>query len=253
MVNKSLSQLSISQPLPKKKKKNNRSSDNNNKKNKINSKVSTSTKGPVNELPDYLKVPDRAFKQMLSTALDGADKVVHQLDTAEKLDFARHYACLIHRLFYVQLQHEQWDYYFQLGMKDNIWTGRVSKKWAKLNSIGHAYGRSAALIEQRRIKIQQQLLQAGNTLKEFGDQNLPVWISQNSPPFDLQAMSTVITAYVRKGQHKLRQQFEHRRRLLIFDATDHRLVQAFYDVMPSQEQVSFYCNAFTRIQWFFIL
>jgi hypothetical protein len=109
------------------------------------------------------------------------------------------------------------------------------------------------LIEQRRKKIQQQLLQAGNALKEFGEQPLPTWISQSNPPFDIQAMSAAVTAYVRKGQHKLRGQFERNRRMLIFDATDHRLVQAFYDLTPGQQMVCLYCNDFPRIRYFFLL
>ena len=85
-------------------------------------------KRPIYELPDYLKAPNLAFKQMLSTALDGADKIVRRLDTNEKVEFTRQYAYLIHRLFYVQLQQEQWDYYYHIGVTENMWNGRFPKK-----------------------------------------------------------------------------------------------------------------------------
>jgi hypothetical protein len=215
--------------------------------------ITEEKKEEIRELPDYLKVPNSAFKQMWSAALDGADKIVQCLDTAEKVEFVRQYAYLIHRLFYVQLQQEQWDYYYHVGVTENIWNGRVSKKWAKENSICYIYGRSSTLIEQRRKKVAQQLLQAGNTLKEFEEQSLLKWISENGsdPPFNLQIMSSAATAFVRKGQHKLRRQFEQNKRMLALDSMDHRLVQTFYDLIPSQQQVCVNGNDFTRIEFFF--
>ena len=213
-------------------------------------KITTSMKGFIHELPDYLKAPNVAFKQMLSTAMEGADKIVQCLDTNEKVEFTRQYTYLIHRLFYVQLQQEQWDYYYHVGMTENIWNGRVLKKWAKDNSICYTYGRSSTFIEQRRKKIAQQLLQAENILKEFEEQPLSKWISESGdPPLDLQLMSSVVTAFVRKGQQKLRRQFEQNKQMLTLDSKDHHLVQSFYELKPNEQQVCAYANDFTCIEY----
>ncbi|CAF1448651.1 unnamed protein product [Rotaria sordida] len=47
----------------------------------------------------------------------------------------------------------------------------------------------------------------------------------------------MVTALVRKGQHKLKQQFEHNKKMLMLDSTDHRLVQQVYDVKPNKQQI----------------
>ena len=185
---------------------------------------------------------------MLSAAVESADQIVQCLNTARRVAFIRQYAYLIHRLLYVQLQQEQWSYYYQVGMSENMWKGRVSKKWAKENSMCSKYGRSLTMVEQRRKKITQQLQQAENTLKEFEEQSLPTWILECNLPFDVRTISSVVTAFVRKGQYKLRRQFEQTRRMLILDSTDHRLVQAFYDLIPNPQQVCLFENSFTSMK-----
>ncbi|CAF3379014.1 unnamed protein product [Rotaria sp. Silwood2] len=244
-IDKSLSQLSISQPSPKKQKTINNHVDQIEQvtTNGISKKENSKSKKQINHnnddsyIPDYLKVSNRIFRQMLISSLEGADKIVKRLNTSGKINYIRQYAYLIHRLFYVQLQEEQWKYYYDIGMEENIWSGRVSKKWAAMNSMIYTYGRSKTLILQRLKTIQRQLQQASEALKQFANEPLPPCLSEMNPPLDFTTLSGMVTALVRKGQHKLKQQFEYNKKMLMLDSTDHRLVQTVYDFKPSQQQI----------------
>ncbi|CAF5127011.1 unnamed protein product, partial [Rotaria sp. Silwood1] len=143
------------------------------------------------------------------SSLDGAKEIVKRLNSKEKINYIRQYAYLIHRLFYVQLQESQWEYYYDIGIQQNIWSGRVSKKWAAMNSMNYTYGRSKNLIEQRLKKIERQRQEASEALHNFGQQPLPQCISEMNPLLDFTKLNAIVTAVVRKGQHKLKQQFEH--------------------------------------------
>ncbi|CAF3827736.1 unnamed protein product [Rotaria sp. Silwood1] len=74
-----------------------------------------------------------------------------------------------------------------------------------MNSMNYTYGRSKTLIVQRLQTIQRQLQHA---LQDFGKQSFPQCLSEMNPPLDFTTLSAMVTAVVRKGQHKLKQQFE---------------------------------------------
>ncbi|CAF3838412.1 unnamed protein product [Rotaria sp. Silwood1] len=242
-IHESLSQLTISPPSAKKQKminnevqqittngKSEKKSSKCKKQNNHNNKDSS-------YVPDYLKVSNRIFKQMLISSLDGAKDIVKRLNSKEKINYIRQYTCLIHRLFYVQLQESQWQYYYDTGIQQNIWSGRVSKKWAAMNSMNYTYGRSKNLIAQRLKKIERQLQEVSEALQNFGQQPLPQSLSEMNPPVDFTKLNAIVTAVVRKGQHKLKQQFEHNKKILILDSTDHRLVKNVYDLKPNKQQI----------------
>jgi hypothetical protein len=49
----------------------------------------------------------------------------------------------------------------------------------------------------------------------------------------------MINAFVHEHQQKARDEFEYKRQILILDATDHRLIQTFFNLKPTKSQVSF--------------
>ncbi|CAF4444022.1 unnamed protein product [Rotaria sp. Silwood2] len=249
-IHESISQLTISPPSPKKQKMTNnemkQATTNGTSKKKSNKEDNVNNNSSY--VPDYLKVSNRIFKQMLISSLDDAKDIVKRLNSKDKINYIRQYTCLIHRLFYVQLQESQWKYYYDIGMQENIWSGRVSKKWAAMNSMNYTYGRSKTLILQRLKTIQRQLQQASQALQNFGNQPLPACISDMNPPLDFTKLNGIVTAVVRKGQHKLTQQFEHNKKMLILDSTDHRLVQEVYDLKPSQQQIRCIRNIWKAIE-----
>ncbi|CAF4979880.1 unnamed protein product [Rotaria sp. Silwood1] len=253
-IHESLSQLTISPPSAKKQKMINNEVQQittNGNSEKTRSKCKKQNNHNYNDssyIPDYLQVSNRIFKKMLISSLDDAKHIVKRLNSKEKINYIRQYTCLIHRLFYVQLQESQWKYYYDIGIQQNIWTGRVSKKWAAMNSMNYTYGRSKTLILQRLKSIQRQLQQASQALQNFGDQPLPQCLSEMNPPLDFTKLNAIITAVVRKGQHKLKQQFEHNKKMLMLDSTDHHLVQEVYDLKPSQQQLRSIRNIWKALQ-----
>ncbi|CAF3932390.1 unnamed protein product, partial [Rotaria sordida] len=252
-IDKSVSQLSISQPSPKKQKMAN---------NEIEQVITNGTsetkhsksKKQINHnngdsyIPDYLKVSNRIFKKMLINSLEGAKKIVKRLNSKDKINYIRQYAYLIHRLFYVQLQESQWKYYYDIDIQENIWLGRVSKKWAAMNSMNYTYGRSKTLIIQRLKSIERQLQQVSQALQDFGNQPLPQCLSEMNPPLDFEKISAMVTAVVRKGQHKLKQQFEYNKKMLKLDSTDHLFVKNVYDFKPNKQQIRSIRNIWKAIQ-----
>ncbi|CAF4730969.1 unnamed protein product, partial [Rotaria socialis] len=55
---------------------------------------------------------------------------------------------------------------------------------------------------------------------------------------DINTLSTIMTAFVRQGQHKLCAEFERKKLILQFDAIDHRSIKTFYNLNPTDDQVS---------------
>ncbi len=87
---------------------------------------------------------------LTSTSKDDIDTnaLIELLNKEEIFIFIRQLTQLINKLNYFKLQNEQWTYYYNLGMREGIWNGRISKKMANGNSMYHTYGRSKMLIEQ---------------------------------------------------------------------------------------------------------
>ena len=54
---------------------------------------------------------------------------------------------------------------------------------------------------------------------------------------DRDRLLLVVTAFVRRSQHKLIAEYERKKSLLQFDLNDHRLVKTFYNLKPTEDQV----------------
>ena len=66
--------------------------------------------------------------------------------------------------------------------------------------------------------------------------------SQSVPNIDyspeMNSLSSIVHTFVQEHQEQLRSEMEYKKRMLILDATDHRLVRAFFAFKPKKEQVS---------------
>ncbi|CAF4353634.1 unnamed protein product, partial [Adineta steineri] len=137
---------------------------------KLNQDVSTKKKKSemvTNDSADYKNISDNIFIQMLSTAFANTNKLNQLMNQEEQILFIREYTNLIDRLYCLQLQQSQWNYYHHIGLTQNIWTGRMEKHLAEKNSICHAYGRSKTLVEQRQKQIEKHLKQAQYAVQQF--------------------------------------------------------------------------------------
>ncbi|CAF3918662.1 unnamed protein product [Adineta steineri] len=149
--------------------------------------------------PNYLNTPDHIFKKMLSTALEGAEDTFQLFDTPEKLQYARVYAQLLNDLFYLRLKQDFWNDYYNIL----VTTGQTTVEQLKQTEIN--------LNQHKQIELGQSI--------------------------DLHKLSTIILAFVRKGQHKLVADFQYKKSLLQFDTNDYHLVKTFYDLKPSEDQI----------------
>ena len=191
-----------------------------------------------NEQSNFTDTPDPVFDQMLSTSFPSEEKLARFLNGKDKMGFIRRYTDLLDRMSYWKLKQAHWDYYLQIAQRQNIWTNRVPKLLAEKNSMAHAYGRSKSMIERRRIQIEQKSEQVQNAIAQFEQQTL----SQSVPDIDysseLNSLSSIVRTFVQENQQPLCSELEYKRKMLILDATDHRLVQAFFDLKPKKGQVS---------------
>lgn len=182
--------------------------------------------------PKYLKVPDQIFKRMLSKSLTGAESIIQLLDTPEKLQFVRIYAHLLNNVFYFKLEQDFWEYYDKLLTTEGIWSSQpLEKEMIKKNNLYRIKFKTKAQLEKHRKLIFVRLRKAENDLNKHKQQPFDRSI-------DIQRLSTIILAFVRQGQRKLTARFEQKKQILQFDAHDHRLVKTFYNLKPTENQVS---------------
>jgi hypothetical protein len=220
-VTTSMSQMSLSN-IPKKRQRSTTRS---------NMVVTTAEeKAASNSKPKYLKVPDQIFKEMLSKSLVGEDNINQLLDTPEKLQFVRTYAYLLNNVFYFKLEQEFWEHYNTVCISEAIWSLPTAKDIAKENNLYRITFKTKAQLEKHRQLIANRLQEAEDNLNKHKQQ--PIHGS-----IDMHKLSTVITAFVRQGQHKLSLEFERKKSILQFDAIDHRLVKTFYNLKPMENQV----------------
>lgn len=194
----------------------------------------------INDAFDYTKVPDEIFLQMLSEIFDKTQNLVYFSNEDERIKFIRRYTSLIDRLSYVKLQKLQWEYYHDIGITQNIWKGRLSKHVAEKYSIYYTYGRSKILIQQRLNKIEQHLREANHAVQQFEEEFLSQSV-QNKDRFNLMnKLHSTVHQFVQEKQHVLKHDFEYKREILVLDATDHQLLQKFFDIQPNKSQVRRY-------------
>ena len=80
-------------------------------------------------------------------------------------------------------------------------------------------------MERRRQSITEALKLAEEALEQHKQSTMP-------------HLSPLMLAFVRKGQHRLSVDFKRKILLLQRDANDVQLVQAFYELKPTDAQVS---------------
>ena len=208
---------------------------NDQEKNKENNK--TANENYVQGLKSqYLRVSDQRFKQMLSDALQDGNQIVQCLDTNEKLQFIRQMAETTNQLQYLDLQRHLWQDYHNLSLKEDVWTVRVSKSYAEEHHTCRTCGFPKHVVEKRQQTIQHQF---SRTIQELQQQimELQRYAQEWQPSFDSNLLSQAINECVKKGQHRLRQEFDYRRQMLLLDSNDHHSIREFYQLQPSEEQV----------------
>ena len=186
---------------------------------------------------DYTSIPDEVFSHMFSIAFNGIENRNNFSNVDQKIQLIRHYTSLIDRLSYVQLQEVQWKHYHHIGRTQNIWKGHMANHLAEKYSVCSTYGRSKTMIEQRLKQIEQHLQQAHHAIQQFEEDVLSKCAPYNECFLALKKLYSIIHQFVQGKQRSLQHEFEYKREILIFDATDHQLIQKFFDLKPNKSHV----------------
>ncbi len=181
-------------------------------------------------VPEYLKVPDRVLKTMLSAALEGGEAIVQSLDTTEKLQYARLYAQLVNDICFLKLKQEHYEQYYHVVHDAGVWSSGLSKEMIKENHLHRIECITAENMERRR----QTMTEALKLAEEALDQHKQLGMNQT---IDADQLSSMVFAFVRKSQSKLSAEFKRKISLVQWDANDIQLVQAFYELKPTEDQV----------------
>ncbi|CAF1495676.1 unnamed protein product [Adineta steineri] len=103
----------------------------------------------------------------------------------------------------------------------------------KENELDQAQFVTQKNVEKYKQTTMEQIKQAELKLNQYKQMEF-------GQSIDLQKLSTIIPAVVRKGQHKLSIDFQYKKSLLQFNTNDYHLIQAFYDLKPSEDQLFVY-------------
>ena len=107
---------------------------------------------------------------------------------------------------------------------------QMSKQMIKENKLRRVQFMAQNKIVRYQNKVIEELKEAENELNKHKQLAIDHSV-------DVNRLSTVIPAFVRKGQYKLYKDFQRKKLLLQLDAIEYRLVQEFYDLKPSEDQV----------------
>ena len=222
-VTKSLSQISISQSLPTKRVRPSAFD-------LTHDQMNTTVASSFSDACGYLHVPDHVFKQMLATSMGDAERQVTLINTKEKLQSIRDYARQIDRVSYLKMKQDFLIYYQSICLDEGVWSSSMPRRILKENALHRLDFRSREKLDQSRKVIVEQLKRAECDANAYALVLVDHFV-------DMSRWTAIVTALVRRGQQKLRAEYERRKSLLQFDAHDYRWVRSFYELKPTDIQV----------------
>ena len=84
------------------------------------------------------------------------------------------------------------------------------------------------------FRLNRKLEDVQKTTAQFEQQMLSQSVPNVDYSSEMDSLSSIIRTFVHEKQQQLRSELEYKRQMLILDATDHRLVQAFFDLNPKK-------------------
>ena len=114
---------------------------------------------------------------------------------------------------------------------------KLARSFAKQHRTCRAYGFRKDVIEKRQATIQKQMHRTIEALKGYMvklEENARQW----QPSFDPHLLSYAMDECVKKGQKRLRDEFDYKRKMITINMNDHYLIHSFYELQPTKEQVS---------------
>ena len=206
-----------------------------------------------NDLVDYTIISNDILYQRTAPAFNLSQKFNDLFSGDKKIQIIRQYISLIDQVCFQQLKQIQWKYYLHIGLTQGIWHGHMSKPSAEKYSICHTYGRSKSVIEERIRVIEKHLKQAQDAITQFEQKILSDCEQDHDCLSVLKELNTIIYQLVQEKQQVVKDKFEYQRKMLLLNATDHQLLQNFFDIEPNNRHVSIPTIPFTLIKSSFSL
>jgi len=189
-------------------------------------------------IPRYLKVPDRIFKQMLSNSIENGYLISRCLDGPEKLQFVRQITEMTNNLYFKDFQRQLWQEYYNLSSKDKNWVLKITKQYAHQHHTCRMYRPQKSFIEERQSTITHQIKRIGDELREHLiklQQNITQW----RPSINFDLLSHAINECVKNSQQRLKDEFNYKKEMLTLDWIDHQSLTEFYQLKPDEEVIQF--------------
>ena len=159
------------------------------------------------------------------------------LNTKEKVQLVRQLAEATSYFYYVELQRQLWQEYFDIGMKDNVWGKKISKSKAKQLATCRSFGYTKHVIQERQLTIAKQRQKATIERTKYTVQ-LENETEHWEPHVDTAVLVETINELVKNSQRRLRQEFDFKKNILMMNSNDHRLIKEFFNLQPTNDQVS---------------
>jgi hypothetical protein len=164
------------------------------------------------------------------------------LNSFTVLEFLRQRAELVCTVVQLKIEQDYWNYIGNLNLPIVAWLSKVSKDVTKQNSINWDHTKTKENIAHRQKIISSKLEQAEINLFIHFQQPYPFdWQIQykNSTDQSLKIIYNALAVALHNSLYYFHLNFEQKKILLNFDIHDAYLVKSFYDLNPTQEQVSY--------------
>lgn len=198
-------------------------------------------------IPDYGRVSLPRFRDLILDLIASHDhqKIKHWLSDSMLIQFVHRQAALTCAVRQLQIEQSYWQHVVQLDMPTMKWTTEFSKALTKRNSIKWDHTKTKANIEHRQNIISTHLQRATSALNDHLQQTYVYALingieDHTSLSETMHILSDAIMILVQRSLSYFRTNFEQKMLLLSYDLQAAHLVKSFYDLNPTEEQVSIY-------------
>lgn len=196
--------------------------------------------------PNFLEISDETLKELLVSELQNGDNIIEHLDTSEKLQFVREMTDATNTLYYIDVQRQLWQTYYDVSTHETTFTSSTPTSLDGHYHSCYLNELPITIVEQQLKTSREQLQYAINQLQEYL-LNLEEHVKHWKPYIHPSVLSNIINECVKRVQQPLRAELDYRKKMITINAKDHHWTSKFYELQPNVAQVCEISN-YTFIQ-----
>lgn len=204
-------------------------------------RVDPSNGCPILQRINYNLISDDQFIELLKEVdREKHDEIVSFLtkNPCRSLEILRRYTSFVDELVYAELEQNQLNFYYQISSDKGIWMGDALRQRIILDPMTTNDDIQSKIdMENRRQHFENESQRIKRELIAFEEEQLLLLNNHLIPWMNLHELSSMILDFVRHHQQWLREQFNEKREIFVFDVEDYRLLQRMYDLQPTIEQI----------------